>query len=81
MRKKERKKERKWTSRLGLQKTPTASMQWGKTPPSSALDKQTHGEALVMLELWEMQSNPSVASFPGPLWPGVVAPHWVLSMG
>ena len=27
-----------------------------------------------MLELWEMQSTPSVPSLPVPLWPGVVAP-------
>ena len=31
-----------------------------------------------MLELWGMQSTPSL---PGPLWPGVVAPDKVLSMG
>ena len=34
-----------------------------------------------MLELWGMQSTPSLPSFPGPLWPGVVAPDRVLSMG
>ena len=27
-----------------------------------------------MPELWEMQNTPSLLSFPGPLWPGVVAP-------
>ena len=27
-----------------------------------------------MLELWGMRSTPSLPSFPGPLWPGVVAP-------
>ena len=27
-----------------------------------------------MLELWGMQSTPSLPSLPGPLWPGVVAP-------
>ena len=27
-----------------------------------------------MLELWRMQSTPSLPSLPGPLWPGVVAP-------
>ena len=34
-----------------------------------------------MLELWEMQSTPLLASLPGPLWPEVVAPDRVLSMG
>ena len=28
-----------------------------------------------------MQSTPSLPSLPGPLWPGVVAPDRVLSMG
>ena len=27
-----------------------------------------------MLELWGMQSAPSLPLLPGPLWPGVVAP-------
>ena len=27
-----------------------------------------------MLDLWEMQSTPSLPSLPGPLWPEVVAP-------
>ena len=27
-----------------------------------------------MLELWGMQSTPSLPLLPGPLWPGVVAP-------
>ena len=27
-----------------------------------------------MLELWGMQSTPSLPSLPGPLWPGMVAP-------
>ena len=43
--------------------------------------KQSDGEASVMLELWEMQSAPSLPSLPGPLWPGVVAPDRVLCMG
>ena len=34
-----------------------------------------------MLELWEMQSIPSLPLFPGALWPGVIAPDRVLSMG
>ena len=43
--------------------------------------KQFDGEVLVMLELWGMQSTPSLPLPPGPLWPGVVAPDKVLSMG
>ena len=42
--------------------------------------KQTDGEALEMLELWRMQSTPSLPSLPGPLWLGVVALESVLSM-
>ena len=38
-------------------------------------------EVPVMLELWRMRSTPSLPSFPGPLWPEVVAPDTVLSMG
>ena len=34
-----------------------------------------------MLELWGMQSTPSLPSLPGPLWPRVEAPDRVLSMG
>ena len=34
-----------------------------------------------MLELWGMQSTPSLTSFIGSLWPRVVAPDRVLSMG
>ena len=34
-----------------------------------------------MLERWGMQCTPSLPSLPGPLWPGVVAPDRVLSMG
>ena len=40
--------------------------------------KQSDEEAPVMLELW---STPSLLLLPGPLWPRVVAPDWVLSMG
>ena len=34
-----------------------------------------------MLDLWGMQSTPSLPSLPGPLRPGVLAPDRVLSMG
>ena len=43
--------------------------------------KQSDGEVPVMLELWEMQSTPSLPSLPGPLWPGMVAPDRILSIG
>ncbi len=43
--------------------------------------KQSDGEAPVMLELWEMLSTPLLPSLPGPLWPRVVAPDRVLSIG
>ena len=36
--------------------------------------KQSDGEVPVMLELWGMQSTPSLPSLPGPHWPRVVAP-------
>ena len=34
-----------------------------------------------MLELWQMQMTHSLPLLPGPLWPGVVAPDRILSMG
>ena len=34
-----------------------------------------------MLEIWGMQSTPSLPSLPSPLWPGVVALDRVLSIG
>ena len=43
--------------------------------------KQYDGEVSVMLELWGMRNNTLLLSLPGPLWPGVVAPDGVLSMG
>ena len=43
--------------------------------------KQSDGEAPVMLELWEMWGTPSLPLHQGSLWPRVVAPDWVLSMG
>ena len=42
---------------------------------------KSDGEALVMLELKGMWSTPSLSLIPGSLWPGVVAPDRVLSMG
>ena len=43
--------------------------------------KQSDYETLVMLEIWEMWSTPVLSSLSCPLWPGVVAPDRVLSMG
>ena len=43
--------------------------------------KQSDGEVPVMLELWGMQSTPSLPSLANPLWPGVIAPGRFLSMG
>ena len=43
--------------------------------------KQSDDEAPVMLDLWGMQSNPSLPSLLFPLGPRVVAPDRVLSMG
>ena len=43
--------------------------------------KQSDGEVPVMLKFWEIRSTPSLPSPLGPLWPRVVAPDRVLSMG
>ena len=43
--------------------------------------KQADGKALVMLELWAIQSTLSLPSLPSPLWLGVVAPDRVVSTG
>ena len=43
--------------------------------------KQSDGEALVMLDIWGMRSIPSLPSLTDPLWPRVVAPDRILSMG
>ena len=43
--------------------------------------KQSDSEAPVKLELWGLQSTPSLLSLSGPFWPWVVAPDRVLSMG
>ena len=53
-----------------LLNTPIASLQRGKTPPTSVLGndtKQSEGETSVMLKLWEMRITPSLPSLPGPL--------------
>ena len=43
-------------------------------------NKQSDGEAPMILELWGIQSSPLLQSLPDLLWPGVVAPDRVLSM-
>ena len=43
--------------------------------------KHSDGKAPVMLELRGMRSTLSLLSLPGQLWPGLVAPDRVLSMG
>ena len=55
----------------------------GKSPPPSNKCpryeiKQSNGEAPVMLELWGMQSNPSLPPLPCPFWSGVVPPDRIL---
>ena len=47
------------------------------TPPNECPvyeTKQSDGEVPVMLELWGMQSTPSLPLLPGSLWPVMVAP-------
>ena len=41
--------------------------------------KQSDGEVPVILGLWGIQSTPSLLLFPGPLWPGVIAPIYGLN--
>ena len=59
-----------------LQRIKTASLQRKNTRDIKLSD----GEALVMLELWRMQSITTLPSLPGPLWFGVVTPDKVLFM-
>ena len=42
--------------------------------------KQSDGKAPV-LKIWGMRSTPSLPLLSCPLWPGVLAPDWVLPMG
>ena len=43
--------------------------------------KQSVGEVPEMLLLWVMRSTLSLPLLPGPLWPRVVAPDIVISIG
>ena len=72
----ENKLVKKLPSRLGLQNTPTAH---NKRPGYDR--KQSDDEIPVMLELWGMQSTPSLPIFPDLRWPRMVAPARALSMG
>ena len=69
---------------LGLQNTPTASLQRDKTPPHNEFpvydSKQSDVEVPVMLDVWGMGSTSSLPSLLGPLRPGVVGLDRVLSM-
>ena len=72
-----------WPCQPELQNPLIASLQKGKTPPTSpGYDaKQSDGEVSEMLNLLKMQRMPSLPSLPGSPWPGVVAHDRVLSMG
>ena len=60
-------------SEEGLDPSPTTVLDMTLTKPGD--------EVPVIVELWGMQSTPSLPSLPGPLCFGVVAPNRVLSMG
>ena len=68
-------------SRIGHKNTLT---EVGSEPPQqvSGYDiKQSDGDVPVMLELLRMLSTPSLPSIRGPLWPRILEPEKVLSMG
>ena len=55
-----------------------------RPPPTSVLDMKLNNLIVgfkLILELWGMQSTPSLPLLPDPLWLGTVAPDRVLSMG
>ena len=55
--------------------------EWDPSNKCLGMAQLSDGEVPVMLELWGMQSTPSMPSLPGSLWYGVVAPDRVLFMG
>ena len=62
----------------------TVSLQRGKIPSNDCPGyetKQSDVEASVMQEILGMLCIPSLPSFPGPFWAGVVAPDKVQSIG
>ena len=70
-------------SRLVLQNTPAAFLYKDKNPLNECPGYHTKlfDVEAPALELWRMRSTPSLPLFPGPLWPGEVAPDRILSMG
>ena len=55
-----------------------------RPPPTNILDTTQNNQLMgvpVMLKLWQIRSTPLLPSLPSPLWPEVVAPDRVLSMG
>ena len=63
---------------LRLQNVPTASV---PEYPYQRVTKQSDGETLEMLDPWRMRSALSLQSLTGPLWPKLIAPDSVLSVG
>ena len=56
--------------------------EWGPSNECSGYDiNQPDSEAPEMLEHWGMRSTPFLLSLPGSLWPGVVVPDRVISIG
>ena len=75
---------KKWPSRLGLQNTPTASLQRGKNSSNKLPGYDTEqfdGKAPVTLMLRGMQSTPLLPLLPDPVRPRVGAPDRVLYIG
>ena len=69
---------------LGLCEMQSVSSRiWTRVAESISYDdnhystKQSDSEVIVMSEIWGIRSTPSLPSFPGPLWPGVVALDWI----
>ena len=52
-----------------------------RTHECPAYDTKSDSGASIMLDLWGMLSTSSLPSHPGQLWPIVVVPDRVLSMG
>ena len=69
--------EKQWLTRYNH--CSSTYLQKGKTTRYDT--KRSDGEAYVMLELWGIRSTSSLQSLPDLIWPGVVAPNWVLCMG
>ena len=64
--------------------TDCTSVEWGNTHPNKfpGFDtKQADGEVTAMMELWGMWRTLSLPWLQSPLWPGMVASEWALSIG